>query len=61
MVWYGIGYGIPIPYRPKIRLVYSVLLFWREHTLHLAGIPFPPHREASAPFLMDRAPLLKKK
>jgi hypothetical protein len=29
--------------------------------VHLAGTPFFPHREASAPFLMDQAPLLREK
>jgi hypothetical protein len=29
--------------------------------LHLAGTPFFPQREASAPFLMDQAPLLREK
>ena len=29
--------------------------------VHLAGTPFFPQREASAPFLMDQAPLLRGK
>ncbi len=29
--------------------------------VHLAGTPFFPQREASAPFLMDQAPLLTEK
>jgi hypothetical protein len=36
---------------------------WSGHfgIVHLAGIPFFPQREASAPFLMDQAPFLREK
>jgi hypothetical protein len=57
--WFGtIGWyfpGIfPTDYRRKT---------WsgRFGIVHLAGTPFFPQMEASAPFLMDQAPLLREK